>query len=119
MRFTLASSLSTDTVGLTFSSFRRFRKSTSDSCLELTNPLGTDVCLMNSCSCGGIVEAEAGMSATVAGARVTAFFAGTFLFGAIDISSLTDTDASVSPAQLAHGVPTHASHDESPLLALG
>ena len=83
MRFTLASSCSSGTVGLKLSSFRRFRRSSSASCLELTNPLGIDVCLRNSCNCAGILEVDAGMSATAAGARVTALFAGTFFFVAI------------------------------------
>src|SRR5882724_6615919 len=90
MRFALANSCTSETVGLRFISITRFCSSDSAICFGLTNPLGIDVFMRNSRTGPGISEVAAGYGvsafrfiAFVAPGRLGACFAGAFFFVAM------------------------------------
>src|SRR5215813_11151899 len=66
MRFTLAANRSGETVGCTFSSIRRCRRSAVDSGVGLTKPVGVADCLRNDRSSAGIGPLADGPSTIVA-----------------------------------------------------
>jgi hypothetical protein len=87
MRFALANSCSSETVGLKFVSATRFRSPDNTIGFELTYPLGIDVFLRNSPTGFGISKVAAGL--VVSAFRFVAFatpgrlgvcFAGAFFF---------------------------------------